>query len=204
MHCLEPAGDYIRVGAEARALASQLDTNLTVADAINETAGDNLPANCQGVECYGLAFLGRLDHREVRHLFNDARDQRCLVPCDQGLATMLDNKLLTLLGQAVTDTDGRLATLGFNLGGLQAGEASTIDATDHFTFAGEDGQLARPIMHLRFGCDLSEICARLIANNAANHQLFEQLAHGSGTLARYGMGLAGDLSEAGVKIFKTV
>ena len=138
MHCLEPAGDHIRVSAEARALAPQLDTDLTVADAINETAGDNLPANCQGVECYLIALLCCLDHCEVRHLFNDARNQRCLVPCNQAVPLMLDYKLIALLGQAVTDTDGRFATLGFDLGGLQAGEASAINATDHFTFTGED------------------------------------------------------------------
>jgi len=36
MHGLEPAGDHVRIGAEARAFASQLDPHLTVADAINE------------------------------------------------------------------------------------------------------------------------------------------------------------------------
>ena len=193
MHRLEPARDHVRVGAEARALAPQLDTDLTVADAINKTTRDDLAADGQRVECYGLAFLGRLDHCEVRHLFNDASDQRCLIPCDQGLATMLDDKLITALSQAVTDADGRLVAFGFDLGWLEA-----------LALAGENGQLARPIMHLRLGCDLGKIRARLIANDAADHELLKQLAYGSGTLARYSMGLAGDLGEAGIEIFKTV
>ena len=61
MHRLEPAGDHIRVGAEARALAPQLDPHLAVANAINETARDDLAADGQGVECYLVALLGCLD-----------------------------------------------------------------------------------------------------------------------------------------------
>ena len=105
MHRLEPACNHIRVGAEARALAPQLDPHLAVANAINKAAGDDLAADGQRVEGHGLALFGRLNHCEVRHLLNNARDQRCLVPCDQGLAIMLDNKLITAFGQAVTDTN---------------------------------------------------------------------------------------------------
>ena len=101
MHRLEPACNHIRVGAEARALAPQLDANLTVANAINKAAGDDLAADGQRVECYLVALLGCLNHREIRHLLNDARNQRCLIPCDQGLAIMLDNKLIAALGQAI-------------------------------------------------------------------------------------------------------
>jgi len=193
MHRLEPACNHIRIGAEARALAPQLDPHLTVANAINEAAGDDLAADGQRVEGHGLALFGRLNHCEVRHFLNNARDQRCLVPCDQGLATMLDNKLIAALGQAITDADGRLVALGFDLGGLEA-----------LAFARENGQLARPIMHLRLGRNLSKIRARLIANDTADHQLFEQLAHGSGALARDNVRLAGDGGEAGGEVLETV
>ena len=60
------------------------------------------------------------------------------------------------------------------------------------------------MMHLGFRIDSGEIGTAIIADNAADHKLLEQLAYGSGTLARYGMGLAGDLSEAGGEVLETV
>ena len=204
MHRLEPARDHVGVGAEGDAtIAAHLDDDIAASDAINEAGGDDLAANGHAVEGHSVAFFGGGDHCEVRHFFFDASGQFRNFPsrdCDTADRD-IDNGVrpeghfnAMTLAISNTATNNRRTVQRFEFGGAHACGRRE----------GKNRQHAVAMMHLGFRIDSGEIGTAIIADNAADHELLEQLAHGSGTLARYGMGLAGDLGEAGGEVLKAV
>ena len=204
MHRLEPCFDDRGRGAKCHtAIAAHLNDDIAASDAINEAGGDDLAANCQAVEGHLVAFFGGGDHCKVRHFFFDASGQFRNLPsrdCDTADRD-IDNGVrpeghfnAMTLAISNTATNNRRTVQRFEFGGAHA-SGRREGKNRHHTFT---------MMHLGFCVDSGEIGTAIIADNLANHEGFEQFAHGSGALARYGMGLVGDLGEAGGEVLEAV
>lgn len=201
MHRLEPAFDHGRHGAEGNAtLAAHLNDNLAFCDAINEAGSDDLAADCHAVEGHRLALLGRFDHCKVRHFFLDASGQLRDGPASDRDARDRDvdrravhlNAVTFAIGDAVAHNRGTVR-------GLELAGADTRGGRE-----GENRCHAVAVVNLGLSVDSGEIRAAIIADNLANHEGFEQLAHGSGALARDNVRLAGDGGEAGGEVLEAV
>ena len=201
MDRLEPCFDDRRHGAEGNAtIAAHLNDDITVGDAINEAGGDDLAADCHAVEGHRLALLSRFDHCKVRHLFLDASGQLRDGPASNRDACDRDVDRRAVHFNAVTLTiDDAVAHNRGTVRGLELGGVDACGGRE-----GENRCHAVAVVNLGLGVDSGEVRAAIIADNLANHEGFEQLAHGSGALARDNVRLAGDGGEAGGEVLEAV
>jgi len=201
MDRLEPCFNDRGHGAEGNAaLAAHFNDDIAASDAINEAGGDDLAANGHAVEGHSVAFFGGGDHCEVRHFFFNASGQLRDGPASNRDACYRDVNRRAVYFNAVTFAIGD--AVAHNRGTVRGLELAGVDACGGRE--GENRCHAVAVVNLGLGVDSGEVCAAIIADNLANHEGFEQLAHGSGAFARDNVRLAGDGGEAGGEVLKAV